>query len=196
MPRYLIQVPHDPSLLGCRRALEALAEQGSHFIARTDWGCEVGEHKGWLIVEAEDDTDAQRMVPPVIRKTASVVRLNRFTPERWQAEHQSPLQSTLESTHGGADAVGGGAHEEATPADELGVSYTAWGRRWPARSPYRQIAERRLRSRPEGSPHLSKGASMNGRDKAKLAGGDTARAQVRTQGGQTQRRCGEGRTER
>ena len=95
MPRYLIQQSHDPSLLGCQRVFEALAAKGSHFLAYADWGCEVGVHTGWLIVEAEDDADARRMVPPVIRKTASVVRLNRATPERFQADHQTPPRSNL-----------------------------------------------------------------------------------------------------
>ena len=103
MPRYLVQTSHDPSLLGCQRAFEELAAHGSHFLAQTDWGCDVGEHTGWLIVEAKDDADAQRMVPPVFRKTASVVRLNRYTPEQFRSEHRMPPQSNLESTLGSAD---------------------------------------------------------------------------------------------
>ena len=109
MPRYLIELPNHPSILGCQRAFQALAAQGSHFIAHTDWGCKVGVHKGWLIVEAEVDADVQRIVPPVLRKNASVVRLSRFAPDQFPVEHETPPRSILEWTHGSAEPDSGSA---------------------------------------------------------------------------------------
>ena len=46
-----------------------------------------GEHTAWIIVEADNDDQARHMVPPVIRKTARLVKLNRFTPDQIQALH-------------------------------------------------------------------------------------------------------------
>ena len=70
MPRYLIQVPHDPLLLGCLRAFEALAAQGSHFVVHADWGCEVGEHKDGSSLRPRTMPAPSEWCPSVIRKTA------------------------------------------------------------------------------------------------------------------------------
>jgi len=54
---------------------------GSHYLTHAEWGCLDGDHRAWITVEAEDDADARRMVPPVIRSSTKVVRLFQFTPE-------------------------------------------------------------------------------------------------------------------
>ena len=61
---------------------------GAHYLTNAEWGCEAGEHTAWIIVEAEDDADARRMVPPFIRSSAHVVKLNKFTPERIRELHE------------------------------------------------------------------------------------------------------------
>ncbi len=51
-----------------------------------------GEHTAWIIVEAESDAEARLMVPPVIRDTALLVKLNRFTPEQIMELHKEAQQ--------------------------------------------------------------------------------------------------------
>ncbi len=60
---------------------------GAHYLTHAEWGCDDGEHTAWIIVDAESDVDARRMVPPFIRSTALIVKLNKFTPERIQELH-------------------------------------------------------------------------------------------------------------
>ncbi len=79
MPRYMIQASHEPSHDVCTRTLEAFLRAGAHYLTNADWGCLAGEHTAWITVEADDDYQARLMVPPVIRKTAQVTKLNRFT---------------------------------------------------------------------------------------------------------------------
>ena len=81
MPRYLIQDSHEPSHVACVRALDAFMRAGAHYLTNAEWGCLAGEHTAWIMVEADDDYQALLMVPPVIRRTAQVTRLNRFTPQ-------------------------------------------------------------------------------------------------------------------
>jgi hypothetical protein len=81
MPRYLIEAAHDPSLSECLRILDAFVAAGSHYLSRAEWGCVAGDHRAWLMVEADSDDSARFMVPPVIRPTSKVVRLHQFTPE-------------------------------------------------------------------------------------------------------------------
>ena len=79
MERYMIQAPHTQE--DCVRALDAVQQAGAHYLRATDWGCYAGDHTSWLVVEALDDDDARRMVPPGLRKDVRVVRLNKFTPD-------------------------------------------------------------------------------------------------------------------
>ena len=81
MPRYLIEATHDASMSECLRILDAFVAAGSHYLPRAEWGCPSGDHRAWVIVEADSDDAARLMVPPVIRPTSKVVRLHQFTPE-------------------------------------------------------------------------------------------------------------------
>ncbi len=81
MHKYLIEDSHEPSHVDCVRALDAFLQAGAHYLTNAEWGCRAGVHTAWIIVEAENDAEARLMVPPVIRKSAKLVRVNRFTPE-------------------------------------------------------------------------------------------------------------------
>ena len=47
-----------------------------------------GHHTAWIIVEAENEAQARHMVPPAIRNTALLVKLNKFTPEQIVELHE------------------------------------------------------------------------------------------------------------
>jgi hypothetical protein len=79
--RFLIEVPHEPTMLACARAVEAILKAGSHFVTHADWGCKDGEHKAWMIVEVHDKDEARAIVPPAFRSQAKVVQLNSFSME-------------------------------------------------------------------------------------------------------------------
>jgi hypothetical protein len=79
MPRFLIEVPHGPSVTECNRAIEVFLRTGSHFLARAEWGCPDGEHKAWLIVDVETKDEARSIVPPDYRAEARVVLLRTYT---------------------------------------------------------------------------------------------------------------------
>lgn len=88
MPRYMIQASHDPTPTACLTLLDAFLRAGAHYLTNAEWGCESGVHTAWIIVEAESDAEARLMVPPVIRNTTLVVKLNRFSPEEIRELHQ------------------------------------------------------------------------------------------------------------
>ena len=79
MARFLIEVPHFPEPVACTRAVHAVLSSGSHYVTHADWGCQDGEHKGWLIVDVESKEDARRIVPSEFRGDAKIVRLSRFS---------------------------------------------------------------------------------------------------------------------
>jgi hypothetical protein len=78
MPRYLIEVSHDPTPLACTKAVQALLRTGSHFLTHADWGCKDGVHKCWMTIELDSRDEAMRVVPPEFRATTLVVELNAF----------------------------------------------------------------------------------------------------------------------
>ena len=81
MPRFLIEVPHEPERMACARAVKIFLDTGSHFLTHADWGCMDGEHKAWFIATVEDKDEARSIVPPQFRHEAKITRLNYFTVE-------------------------------------------------------------------------------------------------------------------
>jgi hypothetical protein len=79
MEKYLIEVPHEATDSACVNAVRVFLETGSHFLRQADWGCHDGEHKAWLMVEAENKDQARQIVPSLFRQVAKIVKLHTFT---------------------------------------------------------------------------------------------------------------------
>ena len=78
MPRFLIEVPHEPGTVACARASKVLLESGSHFLTHADFGCTDGVHKAWIVVDVDSKDEARRLLPPAYRAESTIVRLNKF----------------------------------------------------------------------------------------------------------------------
>jgi len=81
MAKFLIEVPHEAEEVACLRAVEVFLKSGSHFLTHADWGCMDGEHKAWIIIEADSRENAKSVLPPAFRPQARVIRLNTFSVE-------------------------------------------------------------------------------------------------------------------
>ncbi len=93
MPKYLIEVPHDAEAHSCADAARILAESGSHFLLRAEFGCKDGVHKGWIIVEVDSHEAARNVLHRSFRPMATVVELTKFSVDRLEE---------LETYHAGA----------------------------------------------------------------------------------------------
>ena len=82
MPRYYIEVPHEPDKVSCLRAIKALLESGSHFLTKAEYGCQDGDHTARLIVELEDKDEALMVVPPFYRENTKIVRMSIFEKDK------------------------------------------------------------------------------------------------------------------
>jgi hypothetical protein len=47
-------------------------------MTQADLGCLDGEHKSWIIVEVENKEEARRILPPIYRSEAKIVRLSKL----------------------------------------------------------------------------------------------------------------------
>ena len=79
MPRFLIEVDHEPTTAACTQAVEIFLRTGSHFLTHADWGCLDGEHKAWITVELDSKDEALNIVPAAFRSRTRIVQLNAFT---------------------------------------------------------------------------------------------------------------------
>jgi hypothetical protein len=79
--KFLIEVPHEASTVGCARVVDVFLKSGSHFLSRADWGCRDGQHKAWMMVDVHSKDEALRILPPLFRDEAKIVQLNTFTIE-------------------------------------------------------------------------------------------------------------------
>jgi hypothetical protein len=75
MERYLIETPHTAQ--DCHMLVEQVYAMG--YLYHFDWGCKVGVHSGWAIIEAENEAEARLAVPSLVRNRARVVQLNKFS---------------------------------------------------------------------------------------------------------------------
>jgi hypothetical protein len=78
MAKFLIEVPHESEVVACARAVKVLLESGSHFLTHADFGCRDGVHKGWITVDVDSKDEARNMLPPIYRRQAVIVQLNKF----------------------------------------------------------------------------------------------------------------------
>lgn len=77
--RFLIEVSHEATMVGCARVVDIFLKSGSHFLSQADWGCRDGQHMAWMIVDVDSKDEARRILPPAFRAQAKIVQLNTFT---------------------------------------------------------------------------------------------------------------------
>jgi hypothetical protein len=80
MDKYLIEVPHGEEKSACLMAVKIFLSSGSHFLVNAEWGCKDGEHKAWMVVEADSKEEAYSIIPASLKPGSKVTRLIRFTP--------------------------------------------------------------------------------------------------------------------
>ena len=81
MPRFLIEASHPEEVAACARVVQIFLATGSHFLTHAEWGCMDGDHRCWIIVEAENREQARCILSPAFRSEAKITGLNRFTME-------------------------------------------------------------------------------------------------------------------
>lgn len=86
MAKYFIESPHTSE--ECLGALDEMLAMGPDVLEQYYFGCMAGEHTGWVIVDAESESEALEIVPSFLRSRARAVELNKFTPEQIKEYHK------------------------------------------------------------------------------------------------------------
>ncbi|MEE9594964.1 MAG: hypothetical protein V3V92_06140 [Candidatus Hydrothermarchaeales archaeon] len=87
MGGYFIESPHEKG--NCRVALEEILAKNPDLPEKFDWGCMEGEHTGWIVLEAEDESDARSKLPDILKSDARIIKVNKFTPGQIRLFHQT-----------------------------------------------------------------------------------------------------------
>jgi len=85
MERYIVESPHTKD--ECLRALDEVLAEGPAVLNKFDWGCKTGDHTGYAVVDAENETTVRNMIPSFLRTKARVVKVGKFTPEQIRSFH-------------------------------------------------------------------------------------------------------------
>lgn len=85
MPKFLVEVTHGADRLSCLHAIQVFLSTGNHFLVNADWGCHDGVHKAWFMLEVNNKEEALRIVPPVSRKDATIIQLDKFNMKEVEA---------------------------------------------------------------------------------------------------------------
>lgn len=86
MSTYMVKLPHSKE--ECLAMLDDISAKGTKMLDKIEWGCMSGDHTGYVMVEAEDETAALAMLPEAERKTANVTKLTKFSPEQIKMFHE------------------------------------------------------------------------------------------------------------
>lgn len=83
--KYLIMTSHTPEQ--CVRDLDAFQAANPKLLATVEWGCMVGDHTGYVVVDAANEDAAREMLPASMRMGARIVKVTTFTPEQIRQLH-------------------------------------------------------------------------------------------------------------
>ena len=76
MPQFLVVSPHTEE--DCSKVVKLTLAIG--YLTHFYWGCKVGEHTAWAIIEAENEKEALLSVPTVVRDKSRAIRVVQFDP--------------------------------------------------------------------------------------------------------------------
>jgi hypothetical protein len=85
MARYLIESPHKAE--ECLKALDEELEKGGDVLGRFDFGCKVGDHTAYAIVDVNTRNDALKLVPSFLQNSARILEVGKITPDMIRSFH-------------------------------------------------------------------------------------------------------------
>jgi hypothetical protein len=78
MPKFLIEIPHDPKNPGCDRTVADFMRASAKELQDAQWGCHDNEHKAWLVLTTKNKEGAEDILPEKYRDRAKIVELTKF----------------------------------------------------------------------------------------------------------------------
>jgi hypothetical protein len=83
---YLIKMPHTQE--ECLRALDEQLAKGSDVLSKVFFGCKVGDHTGYAIVDAVSENEARKLIPQFLLGKSIITEVGKFTPDMIRSFHK------------------------------------------------------------------------------------------------------------
>jgi hypothetical protein len=85
MARFMIESPHTEE--ECLRALDEELGKGQDILGKFDFGCKVGDHTAYALVDVNSRNDALNLVPTFLQNKVRIVEVGKITPEMIKSFH-------------------------------------------------------------------------------------------------------------
>ncbi len=76
MPHFLVESPHTEE--DCDKIVKLTLAIG--YLTHFHWGCKVGDHRGWAMIEADNEKEALLSVPTINRNKSRAIEIIQFDP--------------------------------------------------------------------------------------------------------------------
>ncbi len=86
MSKFMIYTKHTHE--ECQQALEEFWKKNPQLLNETHFGCLGGEHASWIVVDANNESDARKKLPPLKFSEIHVVQVAKFTPGQLKLIHE------------------------------------------------------------------------------------------------------------
>ncbi len=85
MSRFVIESQHTKE--ECLKALDETLAKGPEVLKKFEWGCAAGDHTGYALIDAENESGVRKMIPGFLEEKTKVVKVGKFTPEQIKSFH-------------------------------------------------------------------------------------------------------------
>jgi hypothetical protein len=85
MPKFEVVTPHTDA--GCLKALDDIVAHNPSLLQQCWFACNTGDHTGYALLEAKNETEARNLLPAALRAKARVIAVEQFTPQQVRSFH-------------------------------------------------------------------------------------------------------------
>lgn len=83
---YLVEIPHTEA--ECLKALDETLDKGADVLDKFYFGCKVGDHTGYAILDAGSENEVRKFVPKSLLDKCIITEVGKYTPEMIKSFHE------------------------------------------------------------------------------------------------------------
>ncbi|MBI4300931.1 MAG: hypothetical protein HY677_07315 [Chloroflexi bacterium] len=87
MAYYVVESKHDDK--ECLKALDEFAEKGRELLKQCYFGCMMGDHRSWAVLDKGSEEEVRRLIPETLRNDTKVISVGKFTEEQIRGFHKA-----------------------------------------------------------------------------------------------------------
>lgn len=85
--KYMVVTTHNADQ--CSQVMDDVVKQDRKILNKCWLGCMSGDHTGYAMVDAKNESDALKMLPPALRANAKATKVSKLTPKQIKKAHSA-----------------------------------------------------------------------------------------------------------